>query len=148
MSTAFDNLVAGFVAKLSAATAVCPNIDTDGDAEPLPAGRTTSILVLLGHAEPVQLGGLQGNPVDWVTEVAVKCFATAQGTSARPAANTLAGAAYARLALDPSLGIAAAAGVFIGEPAIDFETDQAANRVACTTLTYSVRHRTTSLTLD
>ena len=35
--------------------------------------------------------------------MAIKCFATANATSARPAANTLAGAAYARLALDPSL---------------------------------------------
>lgn len=146
--TAFDTIVDGFVAQLSAATAVCPFIETDGDAEPLPAGRAASILVLLGNAEPQQMGGIAGNPVDWVTEVQVKCYASANATSARPAANTLAGAAYARLAATPSLAIASGSGVFIGEPRIEWETDQAATRMACTTLTYSVTHRTTNLTLD
>lgn len=148
MSGAFDSLVDGFVAQLTAATAVCPFIETDGDAEPLPAGRTTSIVVLLSAAEPQQMGGIAGNPVDWITEVRVKCYASANATSARPAANTLASAAYARLAATPSLAIASGSGVFIGEPRISFETEQAATRMACTTLTYSVSHRTTNLTLD
>jgi len=146
--SAFDTLVDGFVARLSASTAVCPFIETDGDAEPLPTGRTASIVVTLGNAEPQQMGGITGNPVDWLTEVQVKCFASANGTSARPAANNLASAAYARLATDPSLAIAAGSGVFIGEPRIEWETEQAATRMACTTLTYSVSHRTTNSTLD
>lgn len=146
MSSAFDAIVSGFIALLSAATPVCPNIESDGDSEPLPAGRTASILVILGNAQPSQLGGIIGNPVDWQTEVAVKCFASANATSARPAANTLANAAYTRLATDPSLGLGS--NVFIGEPVIEWETDQAATRLACATLTYTVSHRTTGGNLN
>lgn len=143
--TQFDAIITAFANKLSAATAVSAHVETDGDAEPLPVGRTDSILITLADATPQPLGQLQGNPVDWVTTVMVHCFASVQGASARAAANTLAGAAYARLATDPSLGVA---GVFIGEPTIRFETDQTATRTARATLTYSVQHRTSSLTLD
>lgn len=148
MSTAFESLVTAFVSKLSANPAVCTYVEADADAEPLPAGRTASILVVLGNSQPQQLGGLQGNPVEWITQVTVKCFASANAASARPAAYALAGAAYARLAADPSLGLAGSSGTFIGEPDIEPETDQAATRLACANLVYSVRHRTTSLTLD
>jgi hypothetical protein len=146
MSTAFDSIVAGFVTLLTSATPVCPFVETDADAEPLPAGRTASILVTLGAAQAQQLGGVAGNPVDWSTEVHVKCFASANATSARPAANTLANAAYTRLATDPGLGLGV--GVFIGEPRIEWETDQAATRLATATLTYTVTHRTTNGSLN
>jgi len=145
MTTAFNTITDAFVAKLQAATAVCPNISADGDAEPLPAGQSQSILVLLSSAEPQQMAGILGNPVDWVTTVRVMCFAAVAGASARTTANNLANAAYTRLATDPSLGIS---GVFIGEPRISFETDQAANRQAIATLEYSVQHRTINSTLD
>ena len=148
MSTAFENVVTAFVAKLSDTPAVCAFIEADADAEPLPAGRTSSILVVLGNSQPQQLGGINGNPVEWITQVTVKCFASANATSARPAAYALAGAAYTRLAADPSLGLASSTGAFIGEPDIEPETDAALTRMACANLIYSVRHRTTSLTLD
>ena len=51
-----------------------------------------------------------------------------------------------RLAL-AALAIAAASGVFIGEPRLDWAVERAATRQACATLTYSVQHRTTSQTL-
>ena len=82
--------------------------------------------------------------MDWVTQIAVRCMASANATSARPGANALAGAAYARIATDPSLGIT---GVWIGEPAIAWESDTAATRLAICTLTYNVQHRTVGLTL-
>ena len=144
--SAFDDLITGFVAALNAGTPVCPYIDTDGDSEPLPAGRTASIVITLGSSQATQLGGIAGQPVDWLTEVQVKCFASANATSARPAANTLASAAYARLATDPSVGLGIA--VFIGDPAIAWETDTAATRLAATTLTYTVAHRTSGGTLN
>lgn len=146
MSSAFDNILNGFVALLTSATPVCPFVETDAETEPLPAGRTASILVTLGTAQPQQLGGIAGNPVDWATEVSVKCFASANATSARPAANTLANAAYTRLATDPSLGLGA--GAYIGEPRIEWESDQAATRMALATLIYTVSHRTTSGSLN
>ena len=146
MSSAFDSILGGFVALLSAATAICPHVETDDDAEPLPAGRTASILGTLGSAQAQQLGGIAGNPVDWLTEIHVKCFASANATSARPAANTLANAAYTRLATDPSVG--QGVGVFIGEPRIEWETDQAVTRLATATLIYTVSHRTTSGSLN
>lgn len=141
MSTAFDSILTGFATLLASGTPVCPYIETDEDAEPLPTGRTQSILVVLGSAQAQQLAGLSGNPVDWLTEVHVKCYASANATSARPAANTLANAAYTRLATDPSLGLGVS--VFIGEPRIEWETDQTATRMALATLIYTVSHRTT-----
>ena len=146
MSSAFDSLISGFTTLLSSSTPVCPYIDTDGDAEPLPAGRTQSILVTLGSAQAQLLGGLTGNPVDWLTEVHVKCFASAHSTSARPAANALANAAYTRLATDPSVGLGV--GVYIGEPRIEWETDQNATRMALATLIYTVSHRTSGGSLN
>ena len=143
MSTAFDALLDAFEAALAATPVICSNILTD-DPDPLSVDDTEAIVVSLGVSDPQQLGQLQGNPVDWATEVHVKCFAAANATSARPAAHTLMKSAYARLAADPSLGID---GVFIGEPAISRESDRAATRTYAVTLTYNVQHRTTSLTL-
>lgn len=148
MSTAFDDLISAFVAQLSAGTPVCDHIETDEDSDPLPAGRTASITVTLGAAQPQQLGGLAGQPVDWLTEVALRCFAATNGTSARPAASALAAAVYARLAGTPGLGLDPAKGVFIGEPRIEWASQRTETRLASTTLTYSVSHRTTSATLD
>lgn len=145
MSSAFDSLVAGFVALLSSSTPVCPFIEADAEAEPLPAGRTASVLVALGNAQPSALA-MSGAPVDWLTDVSVKCFASAVATSARPAANTLANAVYTRLATDPSLGLGDS--VYIGEPRIDWDSEQSATRMAVATLTYTVSHRTTSGTLN
>lgn len=146
MSSAFDSILDGFVTLLNSATPVCPFVETDAEAEPLPAGRTQSIVVTLGTAQPQQLGGIAGNPVDWATEVKVNCFASANATSARPAANTLANAAYTRLATDPSLGLGV--GVFIGEPRIEWETEQGATRMALATLIYTVSHRTSGGSLN
>lgn len=143
MSTAFDTLIDAFATKLAEATAVCATILKD-DVEPLPEGTTSAIVIHLVSAEAQVLGQLANNPVDWLTQIAVRCLATANATSARPGANTLAGAAYARLAADPSLGIA---GVWIGEPSIAWESDTTATRMTIATLTYNVAHRTAGLTL-
>ena len=147
--SAFDTLIAAFAAKLAAATAISTRIVTDlDDQDALPASYTDAIVINLQNADPEQVGGILGNPVDWVTTVTVRCMASATGATARTAAGTLAAAAYARLAADPTLGIAAASGVHIGEPAIGWDLGQAATRFCACTLTYSVRHRTTSLTLE
>ena len=143
MSTAFDDLLDAFETALAATPVICSNILTD-DPDPLSVDDTEAIVVSLGTSECLQLGAIQGNPVDWTTKVRVKCFAAANATSARPAAHALAEAAYARLAADPSVGIS---GVFIGEPAIERESDRAATRSYAVTLTYNVAHRTTGLTL-
>jgi len=147
MSTAFDDLVDAFALQLGQAPAVCANIYTD-DADPLPVGDASSVLVTLGSSEPETLGGVHGNPIDWLTQVQVHCVARTIATSARPGAHTLAALVYARLAADPSVGMADDAGVHIGEPAISREIDKASNRMAVCTLSYSVRHRTSSSTLE
>lgn len=147
--SAFDTLIDAFATKLGEATAVCARIVKDlDDQEALPASYTNAIVINLQNADPQQLGDIRGNPVDWITNVTVKCMASATATSARPAAGALAASAYARLSSDPALGIAAGSGVYIGEPSISWELGQAATRFCACTLTYSVRHRTTSLTLE
>lgn len=148
MTTAFDQLIDGFAALLASGTPVCDHIETDSDADPLPKGRETSISITLGTAQPQLMGGLAGNPVDWITDITVRCFASAKTTSARPAANALAAAAYARLAATPGLGIDSAKGVFIGEPRIDWDLERAETRLASAALVYSVTHRTSNSTLD
>lgn len=147
MSTAFDDLADAFVARLSAGPAVSALIVQD-DVQPLPASATSGIAVVLGESAPEPLGGISGNPVDWITEVSVHCLGSALAANARPAAHTLAAAAYARLAGDPALGLSIAAGVYIGEPAIRREWERAERRFYLVTLVYSVRHRTTSLNLE
>ena len=143
MSTAFDTIEDAFATKLAQATAVCAHILVD-EVEPLPAEYESAINITLVSAEPQQLGLIDGNPIDWITQIHVRCYASAKATSPRPAANTLAGAAYARLAADPSLGIA---GVYIGEPTLSWEFDQAATRMAICVMAYNVQHRTSGLTL-
>ena len=141
-ATAFDTILDAFASKLAEATAVCANIYTDDVV--LPEGDSTSIVLQLVGAEAQVLGELAGNPVDWVTQIAVRCIASANAASARAVANALAGAAYARLAATPSLGIT---GVWIGEPVLEWETETAATRLASAQLTYNVQHRTVGLTL-
>lgn len=147
MSSAFDVLADAFATVLGQSPAVSSNIEQD-DVLPLPAADTTGITIVLGGSQAEHLGGIQGNPVDWITEVSVHCMASALATTARPGAHTLAGAAYARLAADPSLGTGDAAGVHIGEPEVRRQFDRTERRFALVTLVYSVRHRTTSLTLE
>jgi hypothetical protein len=147
-TTAFDDLLGAFQTRLQLATAVCPNVELDEDAEPLPAGRTESVLITLGSADPQPLGGIEGNPIDWVTQINVHCFASNAGSSARPAVNTLARKVYERLAADKAVGLPAATGTFIGEPQFTWETDKADRRYARCTLSYRVQHRTANLSLD
>ncbi len=144
MSTAFDTIIDAFASKLAEATAVCSHILKD-DVEPLPAGNTAAIVIQLVSSDSQVLGLLADNPVDWITQISVRCMASSNASSARPGSNTLAGAAYARLAAQPSLGIP---GVWIGEPTITWESDVATTRMAITSLTYNVQHRTAGLTLD
>lgn len=142
--TAFESLLAGVAAALSSGTPVSTAILTD-EAEPIADNVTEAIVVVLGDAVPQQLGGITGNPVDWQTEIQVRCMARATGESARPAASALAAAAYARLAAAPSVGVE---GAYIGEPTIRWEAEKSATRLALCTLIYTVQHRTTSLTLE
>jgi len=147
MSTAFDDLADAFASVLGQNPAVCSVIEQD-DVQPLAAADTTAITIVLGDSQPQQLGGIQGNPVDWITEVSVHCLAGGLATNARPAAHTLAAAAYTRLATDPSLGLTDAAGVHIGEPVMRRQFERAERRFALVSLVYSVQHRTTSLNLE
>ena len=46
------------------------------------------------------------------------------------------------------ISVGLGSGVFIGEPAIEWATEQAATRLAITTLTYTVSHRTSGGSLN
>lgn len=141
--TQFDLIADGFLSVLSAATAVSSDIKVDEyDEDPVAGGKADAVRINLDTSDPQLVGGIDGNPVDWVTVVRVHCFASVAGASARPACNTLAKNAYAKLAANKSLGIDASKGVYIGEPRIEWATDKAATRLARATLTYRVTHRT------
>lgn len=147
-TTIFDLIADGIKTVLAAATAVSSDIEVDEyDEDPVALASADAVRILLDASTPQQLGGVNGNPVDWVTVVQVHCLARADGASARAAANTLAKNAYAKLAADQALAISAASGVYIGEPTIQWATARAASRFARATLTYSVRHRTSGLAI-
>lgn len=146
MSSAFDAIIDAFASQLAAAPAVSARIEKDPESDPLPEGTTEAIHIVLGSAQPMPMGGIAGAPVDWTTEIHVKCFAGAKATSARPAANTLANAAYTRLAAAPDIGLGV--GIFIGEPRIEWASEQRDTRLAATTLIYTVTHRTSGGNLN
>lgn len=148
--TAFDTLLNAFVTVVSAGPALSANIYADRDVsdDALPEGQATALVLNLSDADPQPVGGIAGNPVDWTTTVVITCLARVHGSSARGAVNTLASAVYARIAANPALGTGPGSGVFAGEPRIDWQFERAAARFAAATLTYTVQHRTTSLTLE
>lgn len=145
--TVYDNIEASFASLLAAGPAVSSVIDVSGDPDyTLPDGTPTAVVISAMNSSAQPLGGIHGNPVDHQTTVVVRCFASAIGTSARPAANALAAAAYARLFAAPDLGLGVE--VEVGEPDFSWTEGTAARRFATTILTYTVTHRTSGGTLN
>lgn len=148
-ATAFDLILDAIVAVMRSVTEVSGDVEADVfEDDPLPETSVDGVRVNMETSAPQQLGGMFGNPVDWVTVVRVHYLARSSGSSARPVANRLLLAGYAKLAVDPSLGLPSEYGVHIGEPQIDWATDVAATRLARASATYQIMHRTSSLTLE
>lgn len=143
--TVFDDVIDAFQTVLQQAPAVCPLVETD-DVDEVPEDVAQALHLALDSANPQQLGGLQGNPVEWELRVRVGLYVRKSGASARADVGTLLAAVYARLAANPSLGLGD--GVFISEPVLDWSAARQAQRMNGCDLFYTVRCRTSGSTLD
>ncbi len=143
MSTAFAAIVGAMTSALQQAPAVSPQVHR-ARIRPLPAEWSTAVVVRIQEAELDRLA-IRGAPINVDTTVVVECYARNATLSPDLVADSLLQAVYARLAADPTLGGLVADCQLTGL-AYDFDAD--ADRTACVTLNYLVRHRTASLSLE
>lgn len=143
MSTVFAGIVAAMVARLQTAPAVSTQIHR-ARMRPLAADWTSAVVVRIQDAQLDRLA-IAGAPINTDTTIVVECYARSASLSPDLAADALLQAVYARLAADPTLG-ALVADCQPTSLAYDFDAD--ADRTACVLITYLVRHRTQSLTLE
>lgn len=144
MTSAFDQIVTAFVAKLSEATPVCAMVIED-EGRPIPEEAIEAVVVFYDGSGPPDAGVIQGAPLDWTSRIVVDCFARSKTTTGRKAVDALMQRVFERLAVDPSLGNQDR---FIGYPSIDIETDMQSQRTGMARLTYLVSHRTSNNILE
>lgn len=140
----FDDVVDRVLAALRQAPAVASLIEEDDDA-PLAEGIGAAVLVRFLGSTP-SLPAMHEAPVDWTTDLALNCHASADRESATGrASRALAAACYARLFADPSLGGA----VFGMEPAgVAVEQERAAQTLGVCTLRLRFLHRTSNNSVE
>ena len=143
MATVFAGIVASVVALLNAGTPVSPQIDR-ARLRPVPEGQATAVCVRVKSSELDRLAIRQA-PINLDTTVVVECYARSNTATPDLVADALLAAVYARLAADPSLGGTVAD---MQPLSLDYDFDADADRTACISLTYLVRHRTQSLSLE
>lgn len=143
MSTVFAGIVAAVVARLQQAPAVSGQVHR-ARMRPIAAQWSTAVVVRLLQAELDRLA-ISGAPINVDTTLVVECYARSTTLEPDLAADQLLQDVYARLATDPTLGDLVADLMPVGL-AYDFDSD--AERLACVSITYLVRHRTASLTLE
>lgn len=135
--SAFATISAAIAAKLAEATAISAQIYR-ARMRPLAEQHADAIVVRckVGEAERFAIAGA---PIDWQSTWRVECYARASASTPDAAVDTLLGAAYARLAADPTLG-----GTVIDMhiQRIDFDDAEEAQDIACAVITYLVQHRT------
>lgn len=143
MSTAFASIVGAIVARLQQAPAVSAQVHR-ARMRPLPSDWTDAVVVRILDAQ-LDPFVILGAPVNVDTTVVVECYARSTTLSADLAADAVLQAVYARLVADPTLA-GLVADLQLQSLAYDFDAD--ADRAACVSLTYLVRHRTASLSLE
>lgn len=142
MSTAFNGIVAAFVAALQAAPAVSDDIE-HARTRTVPEDSDTAVNVFFDGAAPSP-GAIRQAPVDWTTRIVVELYARSSSVPGDLAIDELIGATYARLAADSTLGgLVSDTGV----PTIDAVYDSHGQKTGVYQLAYSVLHRTDNLTI-
>lgn len=145
MATVFDDIVDAFKTVLQQAPAVCTVVESD-QVDQIPEEVDQAVEVEWLGAVPSQLGGIDGQPVEWEARVRVGLYARKTGSSARADVGTLLAAVYARLAANTSLGLGDS--VYISPPTLDASSARQAQHLAGVDLLYPVRCRTEGLTLE
>ena len=146
MTTMVTATVAAIVAKLSAATAVAPQI-VQVRLRPLAKAATTAVVVRPLQFDPNDQEILSlGQPVSWTSAISVECYARSSvSTSPDVAVDSLVESVYARLMADPTLG-----GVVIGLrlQGITWDFDADGEQTTCASLVFAARHRSPGATLS
>lgn len=145
MSTVFDDIVDAFKTVLQQAPAVCSVVEAD-QLDEIPEETAQAVEVDWLGATPSQLGGIDGQPVEWEARVRVSLYARKTGGSARADVGTLLAAVYARLASTTNLGLGDS--VYISPPTLDASAARQAQHMAGVDMFYPVRCRTQGMTLD
>lgn len=140
--TAIASIVGAIVAALSAGTPVSAHIFR-ARVRPVPDEATNAVAVRPVSALPDR-SDIGGAPVDFTTNIAVECYARSATTSPDLAVDALLESVYARLMADASLGGLV---MDLNLTGIDFNFDADALQSGSATLTFAVRHRTSSTTL-
>lgn len=144
---AHDAIVQAVLAALRAAPAVTTGpIEEDLDAQAIPDDAGEAVSVTLVGSEPQNPAAIYGHPVDWLSTVAVECYArrdTAVALAGRKS-RQLHAAVYARLMGDHTL---AGTADDVREPTLAIDNAVLDTRMGCCTGTYPVLHRTAARTL-
>jgi hypothetical protein len=111
---------------------------------PLPENWSDAVVIRISDAQ-LDRAAIRNAPVDVDTTVVVECYARSASMSPDVVADALMQVTYARLAEDPTLGGLVADCVLTS---INWNFDTDADKTACVSMTYVVRHRTHSLTLE
>jgi len=138
MSTLLAQLTTAAMAALQAAPAVCSQVDRIRLQGGVATTTSQAVVVRAGRAASNSESAFSDQPLLWVSELTVECYA--RTTAAQPDAvvDPLIEAVYARLMADTTLG-----GVLISlEPRqVDVDYEANADKAACATLTFHASHR-------
>lgn len=143
MSTAFSSIVGAMVAALETAPAVSNQVYRTR-LRPLAKQHSDAAVVRFVSSQP-SMGAITGAPVDWVTSIAVECYARTTTTTPDQAVDNLLAAIFAKLMSDTTLG-GLCADLFPTDVMAEFDTD--GEQTACITLHLEVHHRTSNLILE
>lgn len=144
MSSAFDQIVTAFVAKLQEAPAVC-DVVIKNDGRAIDEACQEAVVVFYAGSSMPNRGVITGAPLDWTSRIVVDCFARSKTLSGAEAVDALMSRVFERLANNPNLGNSE---WDIGAPSIDPDADLQAQRTGSAQLTYFVEHRTRNNTLE
>lgn len=143
MTTAFSSIVGAIVAKLQQAPAASQQVYRTR-LRPLASQHSDAVVVRLVSSMP-SMGAITGAPVDWITSIAVECYARTTITTPDQAVDSLLAAAFAKVMSDTTLG-GLCGDLFPAGVTADFDAD--GEQTACITLHLEVQHRTSNLILE
>ena len=119
------------------------DVVTHGKGCVIPAAVKTAIDVKFKQARP--LNSTLSGPVDWLARFEIDCYARAKDTQGDAAVDVLVFAVYQHLRAGIMLG---AQRILLGEPDIEFEVDEFAEKTGWAQLAYTVNLRTNNEVLD
>jgi hypothetical protein len=141
--TVFAGIVTAAVAALNSGAPVSANV-CRARVRALPESWQTAVSVRMQGAD-FERFTMRGAPVNVDTQLVVECYARSTTLQPDQAADALLGSVYARLALDPTLGGLVAD---LEAQSLEYDFESLADQAACISITYLVRHRAQSLSLE